>query len=53
MAARDPSRAEEAIETLKTETGKDDIHFLPLDLADLASVRKAAELYLRSVFLVV
>lgn len=34
---------------LKKETGKDDVHLLPVDLAELKSVRTAAEAFLRFV----
>lgn len=43
MAARSKSRADEAIEWLKAETNGKTPHFLQLDLADLGSVRHAAE----------
>lgn len=42
LAARDPEKARAAIEDLRTHTGKDPV-FLKLDLADLASVKAAAE----------
>ncbi|KAJ7476685.1 NAD(P)-binding protein [Mycena latifolia] len=45
LAARSPAKAKEAIAQLETETGKR-AEFLELDLADLRSVRKAAEDYL-------
>lgn len=45
LAARDPRKAADAIAQLKSETGKD-ANFLALDLADLASVRRAAETFL-------
>jgi len=38
--------AEEAIQALKTQTGKDNIHFLQLDLQDLSSVKAAAQQFL-------
>ncbi|KAG8940614.1 hypothetical protein FRC04_005179 [Tulasnella sp. 424] len=41
MASRSKSKAEAAIEDLKTDTGKEAI-FLELDLADLSSVTKSA-----------
>jgi hypothetical protein len=41
IAARSKSRADSAIEWLKTETGGKAAIFLQLDLADLASVRTA------------
>jgi retinol dehydrogenase-12 len=43
IAARSKSRADSAIEWLKTETGGKTAIFLQLDLADLASVRRAVE----------
>ncbi|KAB5588886.1 hypothetical protein CTheo_7672 [Ceratobasidium theobromae] len=43
LAARNKSKADEAIERLKRETGGKAPIFLELNLADLASVRKAAE----------
>jgi len=44
IAARDPARAENAIKDLKELTGKE-AHFIRLDLADLKSVKSAAEEY--------
>ncbi|KLO08983.1 NAD-P-binding protein [Schizopora paradoxa] len=44
MASRSRSKAEAAIEELEKETGKKAI-FLELDLADLASVKRAAEAF--------
>lgn len=46
MAARSQSKADAAIADLEGELGKK-AHFLQLDLADLASVRKAAETFKR------
>ena len=46
MACRNEESARSAIEQLKTETGKEAI-FLPMDLADLNSVRRAAQEFLR------
>jgi predicted ATPase len=46
MASRNEEKAQAAIEQLKTDTGHEAI-FLQLDLASLASVRKAAEEFLR------
>jgi retinol dehydrogenase-12 len=43
MGARSKERAEEAIAEIKKETGKDNIHWLPMDLANLATVKEAAE----------
>jgi retinol dehydrogenase 12 len=42
IAARNQKKAEEAIDDLKETTGKEAL-FLPLDLADLKSVKTAAE----------
>ena len=46
MASRSKDKAMEAIKLLKEETGKEAI-FLELDLSSLASVRKAAQAFLR------
>ena len=45
IACRSEQRAREAIEKLKTDTGKtdEDVSFLQLDLASLDAVKKAAE----------
>jgi len=48
IASRNAQKAEEAIEELKKETGKD-AYFIKLDLADLKSVKAAAEDYTRCV----
>lgn len=45
LAARSPSKGNEAIAQLESETGKR-AKFLELDLADLRTVRKAAEAFL-------
>jgi NAD(P)-dependent dehydrogenase (short-subunit alcohol dehydrogenase family) len=45
LAARSPERADAAIKRLEEETQKSPI-FLELDLADLTSVRKAADAFL-------
>ncbi|KAG7451651.1 NAD(P)-binding protein [Guyanagaster necrorhizus] len=45
LAARSEGKARAAIEELKKETGSEPI-FLPLDLADLVSVRRSAEEFL-------
>jgi len=47
MGARNQEKAEEAINDLKKATGKEDIHWLQMDLADIASVREAAERFKR------
>lgn len=46
MASRSKEKADAAIKELQQQTGKEAI-FLELDLSNLASVRKAAEEYLR------
>ncbi|KAJ3726147.1 NAD-P-binding protein, partial [Lentinula raphanica] len=46
LAARSEERARIAIDDICQSTGKSSIHFLMLDLADLTSVRKAAEEYM-------
>jgi hypothetical protein len=48
IASRNAQKAGEAIKELKKETGKD-AHFIKLDLADLKSVKAAAEDYTRCV----
>ena len=48
LAARSADKANRAIEELKADTGKTAI-FLPLDLADLRSVRKAADEFMSCV----
>ncbi|KAG9104003.1 hypothetical protein FRC06_006267 [Ceratobasidium sp. 370] len=45
LAARSKAKADQAIEWLKAETGGKAPVFLPLDLADLGSVRRAVEEY--------
>jgi retinol dehydrogenase-12 len=45
IAARNQEKAEQAIKDLHEETGKDAV-FLKLDLADLKSVKAAAEEFL-------
>jgi NAD(P)-dependent dehydrogenase (short-subunit alcohol dehydrogenase family) len=50
MACRSEEKAKVAIEELTKETGKTAL-FLKLELSDLSSVERAAEAYLRSVFL--
>lgn len=51
VAARNPDKAQKAIEDLKTATGKQAI-FLKLDLADLKSVKAAAAEFNRFVAIV-
>jgi len=46
MASRSAERALPVIDRLKKATGKDEIHLLQIDLADLYSVRKAADEFL-------
>ena len=46
IATRSEEKSRKAIEELKTETGKDSIFFLKLDLADLVSIKVAAEEYI-------
>ncbi|KAG9105342.1 hypothetical protein FRC07_009376 [Ceratobasidium sp. 392] len=47
LAARSKTKADEAIEWLKKETGGKEPVFLELDLPNLGSVRKAAEEFKR------
>ncbi|KAJ7039736.1 NAD-P-binding protein [Mycena alexandri] len=46
LAARSEEKSRAAMEDICKSTGKSSIHFLQVDLADLASVRKAAEEYI-------
>ncbi|KAJ7123167.1 actin-domain-containing protein [Mycena epipterygia] len=46
IAGRSKKKAEEAMSLLIQTSGKYDLHFLELDLADLTAVKKAAETYL-------
>lgn len=50
IASRSKTKADAAIQELKEATGHEPL-FLQLDLASLASVRQAAEEFLRYVFL--
>jgi len=43
IATRSQEKSQRAIDELKGETGKDSVFFLKLDLADLVSVKTAAE----------
>ena len=43
LASRSEEKSQQAIEELKRETGKESVFFLKLDLADLVSVKTAAE----------
>ncbi|SFF37343.1 NAD(P)-dependent dehydrogenase, short-chain alcohol dehydrogenase family [Fontimonas thermophila] len=47
MACRTPSRAEPALAEVRRRVPQAQVAFMPLDLADLASVRAFAEAYLR------
>ena len=49
MASRNAERAEAAIKDLKEQTGKEAI-FMQVELTSLASVKRAAEEFLRYVF---
>ncbi|KAH9005647.1 NAD-P-binding protein [Lactarius hatsudake] len=46
IATRSEEKSQKVIEELKKETGKDSIFFLKLDLADLVSIKAAAEEYI-------
>ena len=50
MASRSRSKAQDAIDELEAETGRRAI-FLELDLASLASIKRAAEEFLSCVLL--
>ncbi|KAI0305252.1 NAD-P-binding protein [Multifurca ochricompacta] len=43
IAARDETSAQQTVKELKEETGKQDVFFLKLDLADLSSIKTAVE----------
>jgi retinol dehydrogenase 12 len=43
IAGRSKAKADTAIAKLKEQTGKDDVHFLQLDLADINSAVEAAK----------
>ena len=43
VACRAPAKGEAAVAAIRAATGSDRLRFLPLDLADLASVRRAGE----------
>ncbi|KAK7055765.1 NAD(P)-binding protein [Favolaschia claudopus] len=47
LAARSPEKAKEAIQDLKSQTGKE-AEFLQLDLADLNSVKRAAQEFMQN-----
>ena len=46
VAARSPGKGEAAVASIRAATGNDAVWFLPLDLADLASVRACAAAFL-------
>src|SRR5271165_1043547 len=46
ITARSPAKGEAAVAGIKAETGSDSVWFLPLDLADLESVRACASAFL-------
>jgi retinol dehydrogenase-12 len=46
VAARSPGKGQEAVASIKAATGNDAVFFLPLDLADLSSVRACAAAFL-------
>ena len=48
LAARNKTKAQKAIEEIKAETGKEPV-LLELDLANLKSVKKSAEVFLKFV----
>lgn len=47
LATRSAEKAQRAIDELKGCTGKEDVFFLPLNLADLDSVKAAAEEFIQ------
>ncbi|KAI9464793.1 NAD-P-binding protein [Russula earlei] len=47
IASRSEHKSQQAIEELKRDTGKDAVFFIKLDLADLVSVKAAAEDFIR------
>ena len=47
LACRSEEKANAAIADLKKVTGKDDIHFLPLDLSSFSSIKNSAEQFKR------
>lgn len=49
IACRSEERARAAIADLKEVTGKNDMHFLSLDLASFACIKNSAEEFKRSV----
>lgn len=47
LTARNPEKGRAAIEEIKKRTGKTDIHFHQLDLADLNSVKSSAKTFMQ------
>src|SRR5215813_1455841 len=47
LGCRSPAKGEAAAAAITASTGSDQVRLLPLDLADLASVRKAADEFIR------
>src|SRR5260370_40098103 len=43
IAGRDRAKGEQAVQALQTDYPESQVHFLPLDLGSLASVRQTAE----------
>ena len=46
VASRSPAKGEEAVASIRAATGNESVFFLPLDLADLDSVRSCASAFL-------
>src|SRR5260370_39297626 len=46
LAARDPAKGEQAVQALQRDYPASQVHFLPLDLGSLASVRQTVEHFL-------
>ena len=46
VASRSRAKGEEAVASIKSSSGRDTVWFLPLDLADLSSVRACADAFL-------
>ncbi|PYH88311.1 retinol dehydrogenase [Aspergillus ellipticus CBS 707.79] len=53
IAGRSESKFEEAVGKIRAEYPAADVRFLPMDLADLASVQKAAEIFVKYTCLMV
>ena len=47
IAALDEEKTHQGIDELKGDTGKDSVFLLPLDLANLDSIKDAADIFLR------